>query len=191
MRLLYLALAVVALAAPPAALSYSSPNHLNEVASWLAGKDVTVHCLGPGEAKLDSIISVWGAAAYVEIRVDPFGQDYPADYTVVAPPYCEALMDMALDGDLDRHSFETFVWSVMIITHESGHLRGKAFPGWKSESEVNCWALRRSAAVAQLEFGLNPNLVPQFKAELWKFFTHQPKAYRKSSCTMLSLTPEG
>lgn len=151
---------------------------LSEIASWLAQKPVTVRCLTADEAANDSTVVIYGAQAYVPLD---FGK--PASYTVVAPPVCDVL-DKLLLGDVYSERGGVMAWSVMVITHESGHLRGSLFPEWWDEGNVNCWAVRRATSVAQLKFNIQPNQVQFFRSLVRYIYSLQPKGYRPSACNI-------
>jgi len=181
LRLRYLvALGAICIAALASnATSYNRYQQLDDVASWLAGRPVTVRCFTAYESSKDPTISFWGASAYVEIEVDPETKQpiRPKDFTVVAHPICDDIW--ASSGVPTKD----FAWAVLVIVHESGHLRGAQFPLWYDEGLVNCWALRRSVAVAQLKFGLLPENVPLFRKLVYKEFLSQPDHYNISGCT--------
>lgn len=181
MRLRYLValVTIVAMSLAPAAGGWAKHPSLNEVASWLAGKPVKVRCLDAFESSRDVLISFWGASAYVEFETDGFGHRLgPKDYTVVAHPICDDLLSH------EGPPTQEYVWAVFVIVHESGHLRGKSFPLWFDEGSVNCWALRRSAAVAQIKFGLDPLEVPEFNRIIWRIYLGQPDEYNRSECKL-------
>lgn len=171
-RLIALLGTLAVLIAPASAGSWTTPNKLNEVASWLAQRPVTVRCLTKWESDRDFIISGLGAAAYVDFAPD----GGPEDYTVVAWPWCDVLIHPKAYGP------KRFAIAVLIITHESGHLRGATFPTWDDEASVNCWAARRAGAVAELHFGLPPQARPWFDALIWRIYSGQPPEYRFSAC---------
>lgn len=154
--------------------TYVDQFHLDKVASWLSHRPVKVYCLTPAAAANNKIIQS-GAAAYVVIN--DWGE--PQNWTIVAPPAChdaELLLEQPWIGQEDS------VWAILVITHESGHMRGGSFPQWDDEGIVNCWAIRRVAAVAQLEFALPPEMAADFSYEAKVIMRHQPRAYRPSGC---------
>lgn len=166
------ALVAVLLLVPASASAWTSPPSLNAVASWLAQREVTVRCLTKYESERDFVISGFGAAAYVDFAPD----GGPADFTVVGWPWCDVLIHP------ERYGPKRFAIAVLILVHESGHLRGSNFPQWDDEALVNCWAARRAGAVAQLRFGLSTEARPWFEALIWRIYSAQPEAYRFSAC---------
>lgn len=171
-RALALAGALVALLAPAQASGWAEPVKLSAVASWLAQRPVTVRCLTAWESERDFVIAVAGAAAYVEFAAD----GGPEDFTVVAWPWCDVLQRPEAYGP------KRFATAVLILVHESGHMRGRNFPQWDDEAAVNCWAARRAGAVAELHFGLVPAARPWFDALVWRIYAGQPDVYRFSAC---------
>lgn len=181
-----LAALLACLLLPAWAGAYKSYPYLDSVASWLSQKPVEVRCFTEREAALDINISFWGAAAYVDI--DPLGR--PRPFTVFAPPLCDQLRDFRAGYmGLNKQS----IWAVLAIVHESGHLRGAAWPFWKSEAEVNTWAIKRAYAVAVLKFGLIDTLEAkfQFNKMVLDIYMHQPWQYRASRCQHPDLLSSG
>lgn len=167
---------------PLSATAWDNYPTLNDTASWLAQRPVTVHCLTKRESELDLTISFWGAVAYVGIVEN----DRPANYTVVAYPWCKVLRALRA-GHAEAWSSWHVVVAVLILTHEAGHLRGGLFPPWKNEALVNCWAIRRVAAVAVLRFGVPVEAMPAFNHIAAGIYRHQPLEYRMRGC--LSVMP--
>lgn len=143
MRLL--AVVVAALALAPTALGYSRHAELDEIASWLAMRPVEVQCLTEAETEADETIQ-WGASAYVEGYFTDDAVWHPHSSTVFAYGICEDLMAL-LEGRATDVEFSDLVWSLLVITHESGHLRGARWSG--SEARTQCWAMRHLRYVAQ------------------------------------------
>lgn len=139
----------VALFASPAVAYYQEPG-LNGVASVLAGKKVEVRCLTDDEEAADPAIAVEGAEAYVEGWYDFRGRWRPKPYTVFKGEHCDVLF-RAAKGDLDGVTLEDFAWSLLVLVHESGHLRGAKWSG--DEAKTQCWAMNHfKSALNQLGF---------------------------------------
>jgi len=132
----------------PAVAYYQQPG-INGVASRLAGRTVYVHCLTKKESDLDPNISFWGAAAYVEGTVDPItGRWHPVDYTVFSHGICEDLILLAAQGPFDGHNAYDLAWAVIVLTHESGHLKGALWS--QSELLTHCWAYQHLRATMNM-----------------------------------------
>lgn len=128
-----------------AAAVFTSPPRLNETASWLAQRDVTVQCLTPQETSVDPVIGVYGADAYVEGQRDRNGVWRPFDETVFAYGHCENLLAVVA-GDLTGRDASKVAYSILVLTHESGHLRGHDWS--EDEAKTENWALRHFVPVA-------------------------------------------
>jgi hypothetical protein len=175
-RLLLLAVVgLSALALAPSTSAWSSYPTLDATASWLAQRPVTVRCLTKQESLLDPWISGWGAEAYVEITE----RGGPEDYAVFAYPWCKVLNAVRV-GQAEAWTGWHVVVAILILTHESGHLRGAA--GWKDEALVNCWAVRRAAAVAVLRFGLPTSAIPAINSIASGIYLGQPPEYQRPGC---------
>jgi hypothetical protein len=140
------AMSVIALAAATPAVSYNQDQGLNGIFSQLAGRKASVRCLTPKEARHDFYIS-FGAAAYV-----PFVQlkDKPIrakGYGVFAPWVCENLIALER-GDLSNQNAYDVAFSVLVITHEAGHVRG-----YFEEYAAECFALESLDKTLEL-FGI-------------------------------------
>jgi len=118
---------------------------LNAIASWLAGRPVRVKCLDAQESRSDKVIAL-GASAYVAGRVDRRGRWWPSRVTVFKDGICQRLWN-ALEGDASRWSARSLAWAVLVLTHESGHLRAAPWSG--SEAETECWAVQHVQAVGR------------------------------------------
>lgn len=178
MRRIAVLLALVACFSLPTtgfAARYHPP--LNEVESWLAGKPVKVKCLNERETARDRLTGFWGAAAYVPIQ-----WNRPLDYTVFAWPWCHVLLDMQWGVNEWRWDYADRVWAVFVITHEAGHLRGASFPFWRSERQVNIWALKRLYAVAHLKFNVPESEKQAFNRTAISIYLGQPSAYNGGAC---------
>lgn len=187
MRRILLLGALVALLLPTSALAYKDYPYLNAVASWLSQKPVTVRCYNARESAQDNYIGFWGASAYVLVD-EIIGRPY--NYTVVAWPICEDLRSFrAGNAGITTAS----VWSVLVIVHESGHMRGGGFPFWALEDRVNVWAIKRAYAVAVLKFGLADNIFAKFAFNrvVLDIYLGQPSGYRMPECEHPELTDKG
>ena len=157
--------------------AYKTYPTLDATASWLAQRPVEYRCLSQWESDHDYVISVWGAAAYVEFAEG----GGPEDYAVAAQPWCKVLRALRV-GRASAWSAEYVVASVLILVHESGHLRGSSFPYWSNEAIVNCWAVRRAAAVAVLRFRIPESAMPAFNNILADIYRNQPPEYQWPGC---------
>lgn len=115
---------------------------LDSTASWLAnGRKVHVRCLTPEESATDWVI-LSGASAYVEGQEKPWneqGRWRPKRFTVFAHGICEALVGLRRANASD-YTVEDVAWAVLVLVHESGHLRGHRWSD--SEALTQRWALR-------------------------------------------------
>lgn len=184
--LLLLAL-VACLALPAQTLAYKEYPYLNAVASWLSQKPVEVRCYTAKESRQDLYIHFWGASAYVLID-EMIARPYP--YAVFAWPICEDLRSFRAGN---AGITEDSVWSVLVIVHESGHMRGSSFPFWVLEDRVNVWAIHRAYAVAVLKFGLADNIFAKFAFNrvVLDIYMGQPAGYRMADCEHPDLLPSG
>jgi hypothetical protein len=152
---------------------------LDETASWLAMRDVHVHCLTPKEGEADPAISAWGASAYVEGWVDRHGAWHPYNYTTFAPGLCEQVMAV-VRGDLTTFSIPDLAWAVLVITHESGHLRGHRWSAY--EDKTQNWALRHFVPTA-VHLGLDEATARSLLLpEAVKWHLSMPPEYRGPGC---------
>lgn len=180
-------LACLCLLVPSTAVAYKNYPYLNAVASWLSQKPVTVRCYSAQESADDYFIGFWGASAYVlidEAIIRPY------NYTVFAWPICEDLRSFrAGNAGID----EATVWAILVITHESGHMRGTNFPYWALEDRVNVWAIHRAYAVAVLKFGLADNIFSRFAFNrvVLDLYMRQPFNYRTRECQHPELNDKG
>lgn len=157
------------------ASAYTTPKHLNQVASALANRPVKVRCLDAYESSRDTVIQM-GAAAYVNYTVE-FGRPArPLNYTVFSYPLCKTLIDLK-KGRGHLWSADEVVWALMVLVHESGHLRGTQYPLWYDEGLVNCWALRRTSAIGVIWFGLPESVRPLVDAIARRIYLNQPPEY--------------
>lgn len=180
MRLLVLVIVLLALLAGTARASTTYPE-LDAVASWLALRPVEVRCLTQEESDADMNIAIWGAAAYVDV-ID----GRPSDYAVFSYGLCEKLLSI-IDGSWRyRYTLSSLGWAVLVIAHESGHLRGHDW--WLSESRTNCWALRHVRYTA-LRLGVSDDLALGIRSWALWWYLHQPPEYQLEGCNLPSLDP--
>lgn len=144
--LLLLSVGLLALVLPLTASSSYSPRPLNAVASWLAMRSVTVQCLTESESAEDIVVSIFGASAYVKGWNDRHGNWHPFSTATFAYGHCELLLDF-LAGDLSEWTVDEFAWAILVITHESGHLRGHRWSA--DEAKTQCWAMQHFRHVAR------------------------------------------
>ena len=170
--------ALVFLVASPA-LGFSRHASIDAVASWLAGRTVYVRCLTPRESRDDPIINAWGASAYVEGDRDRLNRWRPFDYTVFAHGHCGPLRSL-LRRDLLDYSMQDYAWAVLVLVHESGHLKGHR---WSSdEALTQTWALRHFVYAA-----MRLNVSEEEARELLRLAVaihlDQPSEYRAPECS--------
>lgn len=161
-----------------------------EVASWLAMRPVYVRCANNWEAQRDPYI-LNGAAAYVRGEFSEHGRWIPGDHAVVAPPHCDEFMAIAR-AQSDGYEIDDLAFAVLVLTHESGHLRGWRRATLDSESEASTerWALRHVYAVAR-RIGLShaaAAVVLWYAAEIHK---QMSPSYLADDCRKPYVTPEG
>lgn len=136
----------VTLFASPAVAFYQQPG-LNGVASMLAGRKVAMRCMESQEENMTDFTIGMGAAAYVEGR-NVGSRWVPSSYAVVAYPWCGYLVDWMSRQDARGKKWEDVVWAVLVITHESGHLKGARWAG--DEAKTQCWAMQHLPAAARM-----------------------------------------
>lgn len=175
MRILALVTVLLALLAGTARASTTYPE-LDAVASWLAMRPVEVRCLTQEESDADANIVIWGAAAYVNV-ID----GRPADYTVFSYGLCEKLLSVLSNSWKYRYTLSSLGWAVLVIAHESGHLRGHEW--WLSESLTNCWALRHVRYTA-LRFGASEDLALGIRSWAAWWYLRQPPEYQLEGCKL-------
>lgn len=120
------------------AVAYYQDPGIDGIASRLAARKVEVRCLSKAEGQADTVIAS-GVSGYVLGWRDMLGRWHPGQYAVFAPGICEQLLAIA-SGNASGYLFEDLVWAVLVITHESGHLRGARWSG--DEARTQCWALQ-------------------------------------------------
>lgn len=180
MRLLTCVWAVAALVLCVAlvdAKAYATYPVLDETASWIAQRPVEVRCQTKYESENDPTIFFWGAEAYVNVAPEG-GPEY---YTVFRHGLCEQLLALHDGSWLGRYKARDVAWAVLVIAHESKHMRGGDV--WTDEAITNCWAIRhvRYTALHLLApFGLSVQL--RDHAIMW--FHRQPAPYNPSWCKL-------
>ena len=110
---------------------------IDAIASWLAMREVQIECQTQEESDEDLHIAS-GALAYVPGYLDANGRWHPWSYSVFSAGICESIMALnAHDTDI---SDGDIALGFLVLTHESGHLRGWKWAG--DESRTECWAIR-------------------------------------------------
>lgn len=139
------ALLILVLAAP--AVAYYQEPGINGVASRLAGKKVTVECATPDDQANDANFAIYGVEGYVEGWVDPTGRWHPYPVAYFKDVHCQNLV-AALAGDLSGIDIHDLAWSLLVVVHESGHLRGAKWSG--DEAKTECWAMQHARAALNM-----------------------------------------
>ena len=179
-KLLAACVAALTFAAP--ALSFSSPATLNDLASWLAMRQVSVQCLTPAEADFDLVI-LWGASAYVQGWFDTRGNWHPGKSATFGPGICEALSALQ-NGRAAKYSVSDLARAILIFTHEAGHLRGHRWSA--NESKTECWAVRHVGYVAARLGVTNPIARRMLVYEAVQRHLRLPSVYLSSPCQLPS-----
>lgn len=136
---------IASLFASPAVAYYQEPG-INGVASKLAGKKVKVDCVSEEEQANDANFVIYGAEGYVE-GYTLGGRWIPKPVAYFRDVHCNNLM-AALRGDLSGLTVHDFAWSLLVVVHESGHLKGARWSG--DEARTQCWAMRHSRAALNM-----------------------------------------
>lgn len=165
----------------PSASAWNSHASINEVASWLAMRPVSAKCLNKWESEKDFVISS-GAAAYVEGMYDVTGRWRPSREMVVAFPICNWFVAMAR-GDASGYSAPQVAFAVLVVTHESGHLRDwrRATLVSSDEASTQRWALRHVYAVSR-RIGLSHDAAVLVLRYAVLFHRDLPPAYHANNC---------
>lgn len=161
---------------------YQTPG-LNGIASKLAGRKVSIRCLTPAEAKKDEAIAAWGASGYVDGPSDPLtGAWFPNNYATFAPRICKVLIGLAA-GHAERFSVNEVVWATIVITHESGHMKGAKWS--TNEAKTQCWTMKHLASTWNM---LGVSADPALREFLWGWALAQhralPAPYLDSPCSL-------
>lgn len=163
------------------AVAYYETPGLNGIASQLAGRKVSIHCLTKQEGKKDPVIGGWGASGYVE-GISLGGDWFPDNYATFAPGICEALRAIAANR-AERFSLDQVVWATIVITHEAGHLKGAKWSA--NEAKTQCWAMKHLASTWNM-LGITKD--PAMREFLWGWAIAQhralPAQYLDSPCTL-------
>ena len=133
MRRALICLCMIVLVLSAQAAAFSSPPSLNRIASKLAGRKVTIRCLTKQETLIDPIF-LDGTEAYVEV---------PNPYAVFKYGHCENLLAL-LAGDASGITLNQLTWSILVLIHESGHMRNVSWA--RSEPLIQCWAMQHFRA---------------------------------------------
>ena len=141
---IYAVLALV-LAAP--AVAYYQEPGINGVTSRLAGKKVVVQCAAPEDQANDANFAVYGVEGYVEGWLDPSGRWHPKPVAYFRDVHCNNLV-AGIAGDLSGLTVHDFAWSLLVLVHESGHLRGAKWSG--DEAKTQCWAMQHARAALNM-----------------------------------------
>lgn len=176
---------VGAVVASPAVAFYEEPG-INGVASKLAGRSVEVRCFTEEETLADQVLA-WGASGYVEGLYDASGRWWPSTYAVLAYGVCETIFDVVA-WDLRGRTLDDASWAILVLVHESGHLKAAKWSG--NESKTQCWALQHYKATMQM-LGIRDLGVQ--RAFYWQALEIQklmPAQYQLSpSCKLPKLRP--
>ncbi len=139
-----LSVAFMAILATPAVAYYQEPG-LEGVSSRLAGRKVTIECLTPREERRDIYISL-GVEAYVTWKTLK-GRRIVGSVARFRGVHCDNLVAL-MAGDLSGRRFHDVAWSVLVIVHESGHLKGAK---WSfDEAKTQCWAMQKLPAALDM-----------------------------------------
>lgn len=172
---------VVVLAGFAAQPADSSGRHdfLDVVASELAGRESYVHCLTKTESEMDFIIAFYGATAYVKYA--PNGKDLE-NQTYFTHGVCEGLMALKR-GDVREYKVEELAWYVLVITHESGHMKNLKWS--HSEALTQCWAMKQFSQVAANHFGVvDPDVNRLLTAFAVKIHKSLDSSYQLKGCDL-------
>jgi hypothetical protein len=161
---------LVAIALPASTSAYTTYPKVNEVASKIAMRPVEVRCPATVAWKTDFFAQ--GAWGYVFLG---------DDHTTLSPLLCERLWGV-INHDYSEGALWTYGLAVLVLTHESYHLRNS---GWNaSEAKVECAAIRHVRYVAQF-LGATPEEANMIRWGAlyyhWKLAAKAP-AYHLTSC---------
>jgi len=181
MKLFFLAVvAVAALFIAQVALAaqlFATYPQVDQIASWLAMRKVEIHCLDKAEAYEDPVIAS-GAEAYVVGWVDERGNWHPYNYAVLNEGYCELLLEVNYDPMLRGK----IALAILILTHESGHLRGHKWSAF--EDKTQCWTMRHFGYVAQKLGYTDPEILLSLKQYAIYWHLRLPSNYHLESCVL-------
>jgi hypothetical protein len=153
---------------------------LAEIASWIAGRPVSIHC----PSTLERLTEVSPHDGSVAFSADGRPADY-ADLSGATCAYLKDFDDRTASDELDclvrsvrcPRDVEQTAVAVNVLTHESYHLAGH-----RSESAVQCFAMQRNAEAARL-LGASPEQadgIARFVYE--RVYPALPQEYRSSDC---------
>jgi hypothetical protein len=153
---------------------------LAEIASWIAGRPVAIHCPGTLE-RLTEVSPHDGSVAF---SVDGRPADY-ADLSGATCSYLAEFDDRAAKGELDclagdtrcPREIEQTAVAVNVLTHESYHLAG-----YRSEAPVQCYAMQRNAEAARM-LGATAEQASALARFVYEHvYPALPQDYRSSDC---------
>lgn len=176
---LFLVVVLTALVVASSASPYARNTTIDATASWLAMRPVSVRCLTQKESDEDPVIQ-WGAAAYVIGYSDSDGW-HPLDYSVFSHGICEPLIALQA-GDLSGYSVGDLALSILVLTHESGHLRGWRWAA--DEAKTECWAIRHVRYVAQRLGVTDPLFLKKIVGIALSYHKAMDSSYRLASCKL-------
>lgn len=156
---------------------YTTYPKIDAVASWLAMRKVEVRCLNTSESTSDIYISS-GAEAYVEGIYDKNGVWRPRNYAVFKNGLCEELLQPRRVSEL--------AWAILVLTHESGHLRGWSWSA--NEAKTQCWAMRHFRYTAN-RLGYSTEGTNLLLAYALYWHKNMPAVYRGISCELPKVDP--
>ena len=154
-------------------------------------RPVYAKCLNAWESSKDFVVAGEQAAAYVEGFYEQDGRWHPDDHMNVAHPICRWFVALAR-GDARGLDMRDVAFSVLVVTHESGHLRGWDKRTLVSDSEASTqrWALRHVYAVAK-RIGLSNAAAVLVLRYAVQSHMRLPAAYHAADCQRPYVTPEG
>ena len=176
MRLAALVAAVVALGAFNSFRVSTDERRLGEVASAIAGRDVSVRCQGFFSELIDV---AWRGGS---VQFDASGE--PADSAFLTRARCRALARLA-DGD--EHTVAEAARGVETLAHEAYHLRGEV-----NEAVTQCYGLQTMKFAAR-KLGATPGEAVTLARYSWASYDDLPDEYRTSECrdgAALDLRPQ-
>jgi hypothetical protein len=178
-RRFVVAVALLALWLASSASAYWTSPELDSAASWLAQRRVEVRCLTEAESADDFVIAS-GASAYVDGWFDRRGRWHPVNHTVFGYGVCETLIAL-LAGEADEFTVSDLAWALLVLTHESGHLRGHRWSA--DEAKTECWAIRHVGYVAA-RFGLDDSARRLIVAYALEHHRALPDVYHLPGCKL-------
>lgn len=177
-----------------AALIFAAPlqgfaqyHSIDSTASWLALRKVSVHCLTPEEDRSDYAMVIWGADAYVEGTIDYYGRWHPGDFTVFNYGICETLIALS-EGRAGQYSLPNLSLALLVLTHESGHLRGHRWS--ESEAETQRWALRH-VVYTSYRFGIGEPAARMILYHAIQYHNQLSDDYKHPNCAHPSQDKQG